>query len=100
LEENLDEDARAGGGVVFSESDIRQARPVVGLCVEQVAEEFGAIPELVDFEFVHILVLLGEHLVEQGRVQVRVDQAEALRKQTEETQVGALLRAALIDHVA
>lgn len=73
LEEDFDEDAGAGGGVGFSESDDGQTRPVDGLCVQHMPEELGTVPHLVHFELVHILVLLRKHLVEERRIQVWVD---------------------------
>jgi hypothetical protein len=78
LEEDLDEDAGAGGGVVLGESDDGEARPADGLGVEQVPEELRSVPQLIHLQLVHVLVLLSKHVVEEGRIEVRVDQTETL----------------------
>ncbi len=64
------------------------------------AKEFGSVSKFVDFQLVNVMILLGEHFIEFGGVEVRVQQAESLGQQTVEAQVGALLCAALQDHVA
>ena len=74
--------------------------PADGLCVKQVPEKLRSIPQLVHFQLVHILVLLREHVVEERRIKVWVNQAEALCKESEETQIGSLLGTTFIDHVA
>jgi len=91
LEQDFDEDAGARSGIVLSESNDGEARPADGLSVKQVPEKLRSIPQLVHFQLVHILVLLREHVVEERRIKVWVNQAEALCKESEETQVGPLL---------
>ena len=63
--------------------------------MQHVPEELGGIPELVDLHLVDVVVCLNEELEELGRVQVRVEQAEPLREEPVEPQVGALLGATL-----
>jgi hypothetical protein len=46
------------------------------------------------------MVGLNEQVQEFGRVELRVKQAETLRQEPIETQVGPLLRATLQDHCA
>ena len=100
LEQDFDEDAGAWGGIVLGESDNGETRPADCLSVEQVPKKLRSIPQLVHFQLVHILVLLREHVVEERRIKVGVDQAEALSEETKETQIGPLLWTAFIDHVA
>jgi hypothetical protein len=91
LEQDFDEDAGARSGIVLSESNDGEARPADGLSVKQVPEKLRSIPQLVHFQLVHILVLFREHVVEERRIKVGVDQAEALSEETKETQIGPLL---------
>lgn len=58
-------------------------------------EEFGTIPEFVNFDLMDIIVGLSEELEELGCVELRVDQAEPLGQQAIETKVGPLLHATL-----
>ena len=67
--------------------------------MQQVREELADVAQFVRLQAVHGGVLLGEDRLERRHV-LPVDHAEALRQQTEELLVGALLTAAVQDHVA
>ena len=99
MEEDLDEDTRACSGVFLCKSDGPQTAPCDAVGVEQVTKELCAIPKLVDLHPVHSLILPCEVIVEQCPIHLWVHQTEALRNLAEESQVSALLGAALVDHV-
>lgn len=63
LEENLDEDSAARGGVVFSDANCVKHSPTDGVCRQQMCEELCHVPELVGLESVHECILLPETLL-------------------------------------
>lgn len=65
LEEDLDEDAAAGGGVVFVQVDDGQDVPADGVGAEQVPEEAGDIAESVGLVAVDGVVVFGERGLEE-----------------------------------
>lgn len=100
LEQNLDEDTGAGRGVLLGQSDGRQTRPRNGIGVQQMPEELRSISHFVNLDLVHVVVGLAKELEEFGRVEVWVEQTEALSREAIESHEGALLGATLQDHVA
>lgn len=100
MEQDLDEDAGAGGCVFLGEADGSERGPGDRVGVEQVPEELGGVAQLVDFESVHGLVLPVEEVQEEGRVLLWKQDAQTLGQQPKEPEIGPLLSAALEDHVA
>lgn len=66
LEEDLDEDSGAGGGVVLRDPDAVQDTPRDGVGGQEVGEELGHIAQLVGLQAMHKGVLLSEALLVQG----------------------------------
>lgn len=79
LHEDLDEDSAVRCGILLSERDLLQAGPVETVSIEQVSEQFGTVPDLVDLMSVDALVLLYETLIERCLI-ILVDNAQALRQ--------------------
>lgn len=99
LEQNLDEDAGGGRGVVLGESDAGQHAPGQGRGVKQMREELGSVTQLVCVELVDGDELLLEDLAEMRLIGVE-QLAETLRQTAVEAQERSLLHAALQHHVA
>ena len=63
LEQDLDEDAGGGGGVVLGQADALQDLPADGVLLQQRAEEFGHVAQLVGLQAVDQRVLPPEALL-------------------------------------
>ena len=97
LEEDLDEDAAAGGRLVLVEVHHAQHVPGDGVAAEHVPEEAGDVAQPVGLVAVDRVVVIGKRLLKQlcpQPIQLR----KALASQAIELGISALLRAALDDH--
>ena len=63
LEQDLDEDAGGGGGVVLGQADALQDLPADGVLLQQRPEELGHVAQLVGLQAVDEGVLLADALL-------------------------------------
>ena len=99
LEQDLEEDARRAGRVVLGQPDVLEHVPADGVGEQQLGEQFRRVAQLVRVQPVHRVVRVAEDLLERAHVRL-VDLTEPLSQEGEEFLVGALLGAAVKDHVA
>ena len=98
LEQNLDEDSGTGGGVVFIQFDHLKHFPTNSICVEEVREELGNVPQFPSLQSVDSVVGVNEDLHEWFLISF-VHLAEPLTHQSKELLISSLLSAAINDHV-
>ena len=80
LEQDLDEDAGGGGGVVLSQADALQDLPADGVLLQQRPKELGHVAQLVGLQAVDQRVLPAEALLKALLVGREFDR-EARRQQ-------------------
>jgi hypothetical protein len=60
LKQNLDKNAAAACSLRFIEMDVLKHAPRHSICVQEVGEQLGNIPELVGFQTMNSRVILGK----------------------------------------
>lgn len=98
LHHNFEKDAARRRRLIFIQVNVRQYTPGHGIRVQQMRKKLGHVSQLVRFESVDRVVLLGKG-VHKGLSPAIRQHAESSRNHAVVTLKGSLLRAAFNEHV-